>query len=109
FILYSPEGSNVRQKMLFASTKATLKNVFGTGIRFDYFADSYDSLSFDSFSSWLQDKSAKVTAADDDDQTGQEFYFSKPVTTESLLTATEDERRRVKQLEFDMSLARNEK
>ncbi|KAJ6225270.1 hypothetical protein RDWZM_003815 [Blomia tropicalis] len=58
FIYYAPETvTNVRQKMLYASSKGTLKNHFGTShIDCDYFADSDDMLSLGSFQQWLADK-----------------------------------------------------
>lgn len=55
FILWTPENSPVRQKMVYASTKATLKQQFGGGnIAHDYFATSFDEISFSGLQSWLK-------------------------------------------------------
>ena len=55
FILWSPETSSVRQKMVYASTKATLKQQFGGGnIVHDYFATNFDEISFTGLKSWLK-------------------------------------------------------
>lgn len=57
FISWSPENSAVRQKMLYASTKATLKLQFGSGsIAYDYFAATEEELSWTSYIDWLRKK-----------------------------------------------------
>jgi len=59
FILWTPEESSVRQKMLYASTKATLKMEFGGGnILYDYFATTFDEISFNGFTSWVKSRKA---------------------------------------------------
>jgi twinfilin-like protein len=57
FILWTPEESSVRQKMLYASTKATLKMEFGGGnILYDYFATNFDEINFNGFKNWLKSR-----------------------------------------------------
>ncbi|XP_054164288.1 twinfilin-1-like [Oppia nitens] len=57
FISWTPEDSSVRQKMVYASTKATFKQQFGGGnITQDYHATALDEISFDSFEKWLNGK-----------------------------------------------------
>ena len=112
FILFSPEYSNVRKKMLYASTKSSLKNEFGTGIVYDYFADSEEALSIKKFRAWIQDKQKLAKGvnvndmdADVDDLDDDNASFNSSFTSNvELLTANEDERRKVKQLEYEMSL-----
>lgn len=86
--------------MLYASTKATLKEEFGTGIVFDYFADSIDELKFEHFSLWLEEKSS-VNAEGDEFESDDLL-----VPTDSLLTSVEEERRKVRQAEFETSLSK---
>lgn len=55
FILWTPEGSSVRQKMVYASTKATLKQQFGGGnIKHDYFATTLEEISLNGLQNWLK-------------------------------------------------------
>ncbi|CAG2104333.1 unnamed protein product [Medioppia subpectinata] len=55
FILWTPEDSSIRKKMVYASTKATLKQQFGGGnIAHDYFATTFDEISFSGLQSWLK-------------------------------------------------------
>ncbi|CAG2171991.1 unnamed protein product [Oppiella nova] len=55
FILWTPEESSIRKKMVYASTKATLKQQFGGGnIAHDYFATTFDEISFTGLQNWLQ-------------------------------------------------------
>jgi len=56
-ILWSPELSPVREKMLYASTKAALKKEFGSAnITLDYFATCHDDLTLDSYSMFVERK-----------------------------------------------------
>lgn len=126
FILYSPEYSNVRKKMLYASTKSTLKKEFGTGIAFDYFADSEEALAVDAFSAWIKEKRRMAAGGDDDDddddqdqdQDGQDHLkedkdvFSTSagiISSGQLLSANEEERNKVRQMEYELSQAKGEK
>lgn len=110
FILYSPEYSNVRKKMLYASTKSTLKNEFGTGIVYDYFADGPDALEIECFQKWIDDKQMATSKDDADDPDVENDGLSASiVSSNQLLTAGEEERSKVKQLEYEMSLEKNEK
>ena len=56
-IVWSPELSPVREKMLYASTKATLKKDFGSAhLTLDYFATVQDDLSFEAYQSFVERK-----------------------------------------------------
>jgi twinfilin-like protein len=56
-IVWSPELSPVREKMLYASTKATLKKEFGTShLTLDYFATAQDDLSFEAYQTFVERK-----------------------------------------------------
>ena len=109
FILYSPEYSNVRKKMLYASTKSTLKNEFGSGIAYDYFADSDDALAISSFQSWVAEKQDKNKDTDNDDPDVDMGITAGIMSSGQLLTATEEERSKVRKMEYELSLERNEK
>lgn len=59
FISWSPEDSPVREKMLYASTKATLKQQFGANsILHDYFASGLDEVALNAYTNWLKKKKA---------------------------------------------------
>ena len=84
-IVWSPEGSSVRDKMLYASTKATLKKEFAVSI--DYFASSHDDLSFSSYKSFIDRKRKEESGEHDVD----------------LLTTQEQDLRIVKKEEAELS------
>lgn len=57
FVSWSPESSPVREKMIYASTKSTVKQEFGSGSIFaDYFVSSPEDLSVDSITKWVERK-----------------------------------------------------
>lgn len=110
--------------MLYASTKSTLKNEFGTGIAFDYFADSDEALSLSSFSGWITEKQRIAAGNDDDDdayvddvtqtnvrglKTPGSVMSAGIVSSGQLLSANEEERNKVKQLEYELSQTKGEK
>lgn len=124
FILYSPEYSNVRKKMLYASTKSTLKNEFGTGIAYDYFADSDEALALSAFTGWIKEKESIAAGNDDDDdayvddapnsnvrqmKTASSMMSAGIVSSGQLLSANEEERNKVKQMEYELSQTKGEK
>ena len=58
-ISWSPDSANVRQKMLYASTKATLRKEFGGGqIKDDYYANQRDDLTLEGYKRHLKSASA---------------------------------------------------
>lgn len=57
FVSWSPESSPVRDKMIYASTKSTVKHEFGSGSIFaDYFVSSPEDLSLESVTKWIERK-----------------------------------------------------
>lgn len=57
FVSWSPESSPVREKMIYASTKSTVKQEFGGGSIFaDYFVSSPEDLSLESVTKWIERK-----------------------------------------------------
>lgn len=57
FVSWTPESSSVREKMIYASTKSTVKQEFGSGSIFaDYFVTSSDDLSVESVTKWIERK-----------------------------------------------------
>lgn len=84
-IVWSPEGSSVRDKMLYASTKATLKKEFQVSI--DYFASNQDELSLPAYKSFIERKRKEESGEHDIE----------------LLTAQEQDLRIVKKEEAEMS------
>lgn len=57
FVSWTPESSPVREKMIYASTKSTLKQEFGGGSIFaDYFVNSKDDLTVESITKWIERK-----------------------------------------------------
>lgn len=62
----SPEGSPVREKMLYASTKATLKKEFGSGsIVSDFFASNHEEASLASYRAHQARKKAEENGEHD--------------------------------------------
>lgn len=60
-IVWSPEDSPVREKMIYASTKATLKKEFGSSyITADYFASTIEELSLVSYKNFLEAKQREL-------------------------------------------------
>lgn len=87
-IVWSPEGSPVREKMLFASTKASLKKEFGSSnIILDYFASTTEEISLPSFKLFMERKRKEENGEHD----------------EALLTMQEQELRIIKQEEANLS------
>lgn len=65
-IVWSPEESPVREKMLVASTKATLKKEFGSSyITADYFASTVEELSLPSYKNFLETKQRELNGERD--------------------------------------------
>lgn len=63
---WTPEEAPVREKMLYASTKATLKKEFGTSyIVYDYFASTVSELSLSSFKNFLEAKQRELNGETD--------------------------------------------
>lgn len=57
FVSWTPESSPVREKMIYASTKSTVKQEFGGGSIFaDYFVSSREDLSVESVRKWIERK-----------------------------------------------------
>lgn len=81
-LVWSPEGSPVRDKMLYASTKATLKKEFGN-ISYDLFACNQEEASLASAKAYIERKKAEENGDHDP----------------NLLTAQEQDLRIVKQQE----------
>lgn len=86
-ITWCPEDSPVRQKMLYASTKATLKKEFGSGsIAFDYLATSRQELKLNVYETWAEKRKKLAAGESRDDE-------------DELMTVQERERRDVKREE----------
>ena len=90
--------------MLYASTKATLKQEFGTGILYDFFADSIEDMSVEHFVSWIEEKSTPKQCLED-----AEDYDPFVGSSCNVMTSAELGKHDVKQAEFQMSLSKNEK
>lgn len=57
FVSWTPEASPVREKMIYASTKSTVKQEFGSGSIFaDYFVSNIDDLSLGAVQKWIERK-----------------------------------------------------
>lgn len=57
FVSWTPEASPVREKMIYASTKSTVKQEFGSGSIFaDYFVSNTEDLSVESVKKWIERK-----------------------------------------------------
>lgn len=57
FVSWTPESSSVRDKMIYASTKSTVKQEFGGGSIFaDYFVASLEDLPVESVTKWVERK-----------------------------------------------------
>lgn len=57
FVSWTPESSAVRDKMIYASTKSTVKQEFGSGSIFaDYFITSSEDLSVDAVTKYIERK-----------------------------------------------------
>lgn len=110
--------------MLYASTKSTLKNEFGTGIAFDYFADSEEALTLGAFTTWIKEKQRIAAGNDDDDdafvedasdntvrqsKTAGSTLSAGIVSSGQLLSVNEEERNKVKQMEYELSQTKGEK
>lgn len=66
-INWTPEGSPVREKMLYASTKASLKKDFGSSsIVIDYFSSCQEEISLPSLKSYLNRKKLEENGQHDD-------------------------------------------
>lgn len=104
-LLYLPATSLVRSKMLYASTKNTLKNDFGTGIRFDYLADSFEDISYDAFAKWMVGKTTKDVEFSDKQE--RVLGNAATVKTSDLRTLVEEERHKIKALELAESAQKN--
>uniref|UniRef100_A0A8V0X7K4 Twinfilin-1 n=1 Tax=Gallus gallus TaxID=9031 RepID=A0A8V0X7K4_CHICK len=69
FIAWSPDHSPVRQKMLYAATRATLKKEFGGGhIKDEVFGTAEDDVSLNGYKKYLisQSAPAPLTAAEEE-------------------------------------------
>ncbi|KFQ28827.1 Twinfilin-1, partial [Mesitornis unicolor] len=69
FIAWSPDHSPVRQKMLYAATRATLKKEFGGGhIKDEVFGTVHDDVSLNGYKKYLisQSSPAPLTAAEEE-------------------------------------------
>ena len=59
FISYSPDFAHVREKMLYASTRATLKTLFGNGyIKWEVFGTVPDDVSLEGFDKHVASENA---------------------------------------------------
>lgn len=59
FVTYNPDSAHIREKMLYSSSRATLKSDFGLSyIRDEYNPDSYDEVLFTGYSRYLKTQSA---------------------------------------------------
>lgn len=57
FVSWTPESSPVREKMIYASTKSTVKQEFGGGSIFaDYFISCVEDLSLEAVEKWIERK-----------------------------------------------------
>lgn len=57
FVSWTPESSPVREKMIYASTKSTVKQEFGSGSIFaDYFVAGSEDLSVEAVKKWIERK-----------------------------------------------------
>lgn len=57
FVSWTPDSSPIREKMIYASTKSTVKQEFGSGSIFaDYFVSSPEDLSVDAVQKWIERK-----------------------------------------------------
>ncbi|CAH1783027.1 unnamed protein product [Owenia fusiformis] len=69
YLLWSPDNSHVRQKMLYASTRSTLKSEFGGGqIKEEIYGTVLSDVNFNGFKRHLlhQDAPAPLTAAEEE-------------------------------------------
>lgn len=109
FILYLPSTCSVKNKMLYASTKATLKKDFGTGIIRDYFVDSYEDIHLDQFVKFLASGRASGDDGAKDKDQPLAANYSAGYNNHAMLTAVEQERRKVKMMEHEQSMETNKK
>jgi len=59
FITYSPDNSSVREKMMYAATRASLKSEFGgTYVSMEYFATNKNEVTFSGYKEFLKSKNA---------------------------------------------------
>lgn len=57
FVSWTPESSPIREKMIYASTKSTVKQEFGGGSIFaDYFVSGAEDLSLEAVEKWIERK-----------------------------------------------------
>lgn len=93
FISYSPDFAHVRQKMLFASTRATLKSFFGAGyIKWEMFGTVPDDISLEGFDKHVASEEAPVplTADEHEKKELQKFETGAEIgsSTKKALVAT---------------------
>lgn len=104
-IVWSPEGSPVREKMLYASTKATLKKEFGSAaITSDLFACSQEEASLPSFRLYLDRKQAEENGEHDPNLlTAHEQDLQLVKQQEALSSSGNKQARTLPGVEFPMS------
>ena len=126
-IFYSPDSCKTRTKMLYASTKSTLKNEFGSGnISMEYFATTLEEMLVKSIITWYNEQTDEESApkhqwttpdVDNDTALADHFSHAMPRLNASgdfnkrnaeFLTPNEIEKLAVKAQSFQMSLEKNE-
>ena len=125
-IFYSPDSCKTRKKMLYASTKSTLKNEFGSGnISLEYFATTLEEMLVKSIMTWYSEQmdedlatKHQWTSPDTDPDTALSDHFSQSMRFNhpgdfnkrnvEFLTHKEIEKLAVKAQSFQMSLEKND-
>lgn len=88
-IVWNPDSSNVREKMLYASTKASFKLFFGTSsIVSDYFVTTRDELSLSSYKKYLTRKIKEQNGERDESLMSREELELMRVRKEEALALT---------------------
>ncbi|KAI1278816.1 Twinfilin-2 [Halotydeus destructor] len=104
-ITWSPEGSPVREKMLYASTKASLKKEFGNGsISYDFFVCTAEEASLPSFEAHMTRKQAEESGEQDESLlTAQERDLALVKSQEALTSSINKSNRTLPGVEFPIS------
>lgn len=106
-VLYLPITAAVRSKMLYASTKTTLKNDFGTRTRFDYLAEAFEDIAYETFAKWMVDKTSKDVEFTDEQE--RVLGNASAIKMSDLRTVVEEERHKIKALELAESAQKSNK
>ena len=104
-LVWSPEGSPVREKMLYASTKATLKKEFGAAsISYDLHASTHEEASLSSCQAYMKRKRAEENGEHDENLlTAQERDLALVKAQEALSSNINKSNRTLPGVEFPIS------